>query len=364
MAIGMPWIRVDVTAEDHPKCRDLAELLDDPNSYVYVDRLWRFTGQWYPTGALPIGARRLEEALRWRGKAGRLVGMLVQTRLLDGSEGAYSVHGWSDFNGGAHKKITSDRERRKAERDARQSNDSRRTVERASGDSREIVARQSNDSPATNGTERNGTERRERRAQEPPSSESKPSEPQPDLTTADRGRSISPEATARGSWPPGVLEVYDRWKEFYGPAGASENPTLDLGERIRKAIAREQKANPSLTPAQNLTRVLDSIEGHQHTAKRPGFDFMGPTSGNLRSLDRLLKDEQVTAGLQLQESQSAGLPTVEREPEEDPTAGVWNREVVPPEETRRMIEQHRPAFMRRPRHEPNRDPDAPEEVST
>src|SRR6185312_10883632 len=106
---GMPWIRVDVDFEDHPKFGDLSDRLRDPLAALYVVRLWRFAGKHFPDGSLITSMRRIEEGLRWRKKSGDLVAALLDCRFIDEVDGGYSVHGWEEHNGGAFAKMKYDR---------------------------------------------------------------------------------------------------------------------------------------------------------------------------------------------------------------------------------------------------------------
>lgn len=95
-----PDFRFYASSRDSPKRLALADALG-PRGIVALVDLWCWVRANRPTGDLSgLSSGAIETAARWAGRRGALVAALAGT-WLDGQEGSYSVHGWSQRQGWA-----------------------------------------------------------------------------------------------------------------------------------------------------------------------------------------------------------------------------------------------------------------------
>jgi len=85
---------------DHPKLMDLCELLDRrrPECMGYLELLWHFAAKYAPRGDIGrFSTKRIEAAMDWPGRSGRLMDALVKSRWVDCTEKfGFTVHGWRE----------------------------------------------------------------------------------------------------------------------------------------------------------------------------------------------------------------------------------------------------------------------------
>lgn len=95
-----PDFRFYASFRDSPKRLALADTLG-PRGIVALVDLWCWVRANRPTGDLTgLSNGAIETAARWQGRRGALVAALAGA-WLDGQEGRYSVHGWSQRQGWA-----------------------------------------------------------------------------------------------------------------------------------------------------------------------------------------------------------------------------------------------------------------------
>ncbi len=80
---GLSWFELDVDFHEHPKTRALQVALKNPTAEAYVSRIWAYcyhhaVDRFEGAAAVPT----IEEAARWRGKAGVLVEALLSVKYL------------------------------------------------------------------------------------------------------------------------------------------------------------------------------------------------------------------------------------------------------------------------------------------
>jgi len=93
----VPWIRLYVSFFTHRKTMKLRREL---GTVEPVLRLWAWAAENAQDGRLDdIGHQDLEDAIGWRGKAGRAVSCMVAAGFLDDVDGTLSIHGWADKTG-------------------------------------------------------------------------------------------------------------------------------------------------------------------------------------------------------------------------------------------------------------------------
>ena len=85
----------------HPKVKDLMDALDIrclATAVGYLELLWHFTAEFAPRGDIGrYSDARIEGALGWRGRRGRLIQLLTTTRWLDEhDQSRLVVHDWPD----------------------------------------------------------------------------------------------------------------------------------------------------------------------------------------------------------------------------------------------------------------------------
>jgi hypothetical protein len=114
---GLTWFELDVDFHEHPKTLALQVALKNPLAETYVSRLWaycyhhaidRFSG--------PAAVATIERAANWRGRPGKLVTALVETRYLErGGADELVAHGVAERLGPhlAHREAAADRQRRR-----------------------------------------------------------------------------------------------------------------------------------------------------------------------------------------------------------------------------------------------------------
>lgn len=114
----MRWFEVEVGYADGPRMVDLAMRLKNPLAEAYPMRLWaycydqevcRFSG--------PAAVATVERAARWRGKAGALVAVLLETGHLDRDGDALVVHGVGKRLDAARKRQADSAERQRRHRE-------------------------------------------------------------------------------------------------------------------------------------------------------------------------------------------------------------------------------------------------------
>jgi hypothetical protein len=91
---GLPWFELDVDAFEHPKVRALQAALKEPLADAYLARLWAYCYR-HAKDRFPDETAELvvEEAARWRGKAGALFAAMLKVGALDRDGGEVVVHG-------------------------------------------------------------------------------------------------------------------------------------------------------------------------------------------------------------------------------------------------------------------------------
>lgn len=96
-----PDFRFYASFRDNPKRLELQDTLGADGALAVVD-LWCWARANRPTGDLTgISTAAIEKVAGWPGKRGVLVAFLAAKGWLDGSEGAYRLHGWGDRQGWA-----------------------------------------------------------------------------------------------------------------------------------------------------------------------------------------------------------------------------------------------------------------------
>ena len=112
---GLPWVKVSVEWEDHPKTKALARLLKQRFAALYLVRVWAHFGRWHEDGFVADTANAvddIEAAAKWKGPAGKLVGHLVAIGFLERAEGRITVHSWMEWSGTYAERKAADRERK------------------------------------------------------------------------------------------------------------------------------------------------------------------------------------------------------------------------------------------------------------
>lgn len=91
---GLPWFELDVDFHEHPKARALQAALREPLADAYLARLWAYCYR-HATDRFPeeTAALVVEEAARWRGKAGALFAAMLKVGSLDRDGAEVVVHG-------------------------------------------------------------------------------------------------------------------------------------------------------------------------------------------------------------------------------------------------------------------------------
>jgi hypothetical protein len=116
---GLPWFELDVDMPDDPKCVCLGSRLKNPLAFGYVVRLYAYCYR-HGTDAFtgPGAAETVEEAARWKGRAGVLLAALEAEGFIDRGEDSLVVHGVGNRLGPHLAKLERDRVRAQERRDA------------------------------------------------------------------------------------------------------------------------------------------------------------------------------------------------------------------------------------------------------
>lgn len=90
--------RLAVGYFEHPKIVKLERRIEESGVLAHI-RLLRHTTVNHPDGVLVgMDIEDIEIAAKWCGEDGAFVAALLQIRLLDESDGTYTVHDWADHN--------------------------------------------------------------------------------------------------------------------------------------------------------------------------------------------------------------------------------------------------------------------------
>jgi hypothetical protein len=113
---GLSWFELDIDFHEHPKTRALQVAIGNPLAEAYVSRIWAYcyhhaVDRFEGAAASPT----IEEAARWKGKAGRLVEALIAVGFLDRDGESLVAHGVKDRLG-PHLKAKANAAKRQAAR--------------------------------------------------------------------------------------------------------------------------------------------------------------------------------------------------------------------------------------------------------
>ena len=91
--------RITTDALDHPKLVKLKRILGT-DAILCLLRLWGFTARYHPKGKLnAMTADDIEISAGWNGETGLFIFTLLSLKLLDESQGKFSIHDWKEHNG-------------------------------------------------------------------------------------------------------------------------------------------------------------------------------------------------------------------------------------------------------------------------
>lgn len=122
----MAWIELHDTLPDHDKVLDVAEALKMDKDLVVgkLVRLWTWALNNREEGAFKArDIQTIAEVMRYKGKPQKLVGALVEAKLLDKTDSGYFIHDWDERVGmllakrEASRSQARDRKRKQREKD-------------------------------------------------------------------------------------------------------------------------------------------------------------------------------------------------------------------------------------------------------
>jgi hypothetical protein len=116
---GLSWFELDVDFHEHPKTVALQVALRNSTAEAYVSRLWAYCYHHATDRFVGLAAPAIvEQAAKWKGRAGHLVTVLLEVGFLERDGGDLVAHGVRDRLG-PHIKARRDaaeRQRRRRER--------------------------------------------------------------------------------------------------------------------------------------------------------------------------------------------------------------------------------------------------------
>jgi hypothetical protein len=95
---SVPWIKVSTSFFEHKKTIKLRATLGTTEPIL---RLWAWAAQCADSGDLTgIGALEIEDAIGWRGEAGKAFAAFVACGFVDDIGESTMIHGWEEHTGG------------------------------------------------------------------------------------------------------------------------------------------------------------------------------------------------------------------------------------------------------------------------
>ena len=160
---GLPWIKVEVIAANHPKLQRLEKRLGIEDGLGVAVRLWCWTASYHPNGEIPLDSAEVMGAaaighVKARGMVPSNADVtlaLVEVGLVEKHDDRYEVHDWS-----LHQQAHAD----KAERDREHNRERQRRFRNRQGNNKVTLPRNvTNNVTVTpcNGGDREGDRERE-----------------------------------------------------------------------------------------------------------------------------------------------------------------------------------------------------------
>lgn len=156
---SLPWIKVDVDLEQHPKAIALSLELGVDDAWLHMVRLWLWAAKSCPAGRIEgrVARQLLERAAGWKGTPGAFVAAAIAVGFVDeAADGALELHQWAERNAAHVAKQVRDREAAAKKRGA--GTDSPPSRQRVVDDS-PATPRRAADEPPTSPSRERETER-------------------------------------------------------------------------------------------------------------------------------------------------------------------------------------------------------------